>query len=109
MLFTFSIEEVLRLNNWIATIFNTRRGINLLQMFGRRRNNNRRMMWASLLGIGASAAAYRIGRNRNTNMMRPVRNVMNNLRTNGGQVPKMANAMEFAEEFVPNKKPFKNE
>lgn len=96
----------------MTMLFNSRQGKNLLKMVGRRRrNNNRGMMWASLLGIGASAAAYGLGRNRNnTNMMRPVQNVMNNLRSrNTGQMPNMANMTEFAKEVAPNKDPFKNQ
>ncbi|MCP3738061.1 hypothetical protein [Rossellomorea sp. BNER] len=105
------------MNNWIAMLFNSRQGKNLLKMVGRKRkNNNKRMMWASLLGIGASAAAYGLGRNQNnsntntnTKMMRPVQNVMNNLRTrNTGQMPSMANLTEFAKEVAPNNDPLKN-
>jgi hypothetical protein len=61
------------MNNWKTALLNT----------GGRRNgrkgNNRGMMWASLLGLGVSAAVYGLRRNRN--MMRPVQNAMNNIRT----------------------------
>ncbi|KAB2332135.1 hypothetical protein F7731_17775 [Cytobacillus depressus] len=91
------------MNNWIQLLFRLGRRQNLLNMFGRRRNN-RGMMWASLLGLGASAAAYGLGRNRKNNMQNPVQNLMNNFQfRSAGQMPKMANLTEFAKELVPNR------
>jgi 2-methylisocitrate lyase-like PEP mutase family enzyme len=83
------------MNNWKTALLNT----------GGRRNgrkgNNRGMMWASLLGLGVSAAVYGLRRNRN--MMRPVQNAMNNIRTRtAGSMPNVAAATEFAKELVPN-------
>jgi hypothetical protein len=96
------------LNNWIPALFNIGRRQNILKMFGRRRNN-RGMMWASMLGLGVSAAAYGLRRNRNRNMQDPVQNLMNNFRLrNDGQMPKMANLTEFSKELAPNNDPSTN-
>ncbi|HWO96008.1 MAG TPA: hypothetical protein VNM45_06695 [Bacillus sp. (in: firmicutes)] len=94
---------------WLTKLFNTRRNRQLLNMFGRRRNN-RGMMWTSLLGIMASAAAYGIGRNQNNNGMRGFfqRAGKNSGFTNLPQVIPMANRRayaEFAEEITPNQSP----
>jgi hypothetical protein len=89
--------------NWITALFNIGRRQNLLNMFGRR-GNNRGIMWVSMLGLGVSAAAYGLRRNRNRNMLSPVQNLMNKFRfRNTDQMPKMANLTEFSNELVPNK------
>jgi len=67
------------MNNWIPALLNTGRKQNIFTMFGRKRNN-RGMLWTSLFGLGVSAAAYGLRRNQNRNMLRPVQNVMNNIR-----------------------------
>lgn len=98
----------MKLNNWISALLNTGRRQNILKMFGRKRNN-RGMMWASLLGLGVSAAAYGLGRNRNRNILRPVQNVMNNIRIRtASQMPKAAAITEFSKELVPDKNPLTN-
>ncbi|MGG0412440.1 hypothetical protein [Peribacillus simplex] len=95
--------------NWVSMLVNTGRKKNMLNRFGRNRNNRRGMMWASLLGLGVSAAAYRLRRNRNRNMLLPVQNVMNNIRTRtAGQMPKVAAITEFSKELVPDKNPLTN-
>lgn len=64
------------------------------------------MIWASLLGLGASAAAYGLGRNRNTNMLRPAQNLINRFQTRtAGRMPNMAALPEFSKELVPNENP----
>jgi hypothetical protein len=96
------------MNNWITALLNTGRRQNILKMFGRKRNN-RGMMWASLLGLGVSAAAFGIRSNRNRNMLRPVQNVMNNIQTRtAGQMPNAAGITEFSNELVPDKNPLTN-
>ncbi|MBO1510161.1 hypothetical protein [Metabacillus bambusae] len=96
------------MNNWITALLNTGRRQNILKMFGRKRNN-RGMMWASLLGLGVSAAVFGIRSNRNRNMLRPVQNVMNNIRTQtAGQMPNAAGITEFSKELVPDKNPLTN-
>jgi hypothetical protein len=103
------IEEVFEIDNWVNTLFNTRRRRNLFNMFNKR-NNNQGIIWASLLSLGISAAALGLRRNGNRNMLTPVQNLMNNFRfRNNGQMPKMASAItEFSKELAPNKNPFTN-
>jgi hypothetical protein len=89
------------MNNWIPTLFNLGRRQNILKMFGRRRNN-RGVIWASMLGLGITAVAYGLRGNRNRNMLRPVQNVMNNIRMQtAGNRPNVAAITEFAKELVP--------
>jgi hypothetical protein len=96
------------MNNWIPMLLNTGRKQNTFKMFGRK-GNNRGMMWMSLLGVGVSAAAYGLRRNRNRNMLRPVQNVMNSIRTKtAGNMPSAAGITEFAKELVPNTNSLKN-
>jgi hypothetical protein len=112
MKWSFSIqikkEEVVEMLNWITTFLNTGGRQNFLKMFGMKRNN-RGMMWVSLLGLGVSAAAFGLGRNRNSNMLRPVQNVINNIRTrSNNQMPNAATLTEFSKELVPDKNPLTN-
>jgi hypothetical protein len=80
----------------------------LFNMFGKKRKN-RGMMWASLLGLGVSAAAYGLRRNRNMNSMQQLQSIMNNFRMNKpAQMPKMAGLTEFSKEILPNKNPSQN-
>jgi hypothetical protein len=92
------------MNNWIPALLNTKRKQNIFKIFGRKRNN-RGMVWASLLGLGVSAATYGLKRNQNRNMLRPVQNVMNNIRMRTtSNRPNVAAVTEFAKELVPNMK-----
>lgn len=94
--------------NWITTFLNTGGRQNFLKMFGMKRNN-RGMMWISLLGLGVSAAVFGLGRNRNRNMLQPVKNVINNIRTqSNSQIPNPATLTEFSKELVPDKNPLTN-
>ncbi|WP_338453014.1 hypothetical protein R4Z09_14770 [Niallia oryzisoli] len=96
------------MNNWILALLNTKRIQNIYNMFVRKRNN-RSMVWASLLGLGVSAAAYGLKRNQNRNMQRPVQNVMSNIRMRTtGNMPNVAAVTEFAKELVPNIKNLTN-
>lgn len=81
---------------------------NILQtVFGRKRNN-RGMLWATILGLGASAAAYGINRTRTRNMKKPLQNVMNTVKTPfKGQIPNAVLA-EFAKELAPDKNSLPN-
>lgn len=101
-------RKCLELNNWIPLLFRIGRRQNILNLFGRRRNN-RGMMWTSLLGLVVSAAAFGIGRNRNRNLLSPVQNFMNNIRMrNASQMRNMSTLMEFSKELEPNKSQLKN-
>lgn len=96
------------MNTWISALLNTGRRQNILKMFGRK-PGNRGMMWASLVSLGVSAAAYGLGRNRNRKSLSPVQNIMNNIRTGkAGRIPNTVALTEFAKELAPNKKPFTN-
>ena len=78
-------------------------------MFGRRRNNSG-IIWASLLGLGVSAAAYGIGKNQNRNMLGSVQNLMNNFRIpTSNQMPKMSTLTELSKELTPNEDSLNNE
>ncbi|WP_428909583.1 hypothetical protein [Niallia sp. Krafla_26] len=81
--------------NTLNTLFNMM-GRNKRNMFGKRRNN-KTIMWTTLIGLGASAAAYGMRRNRNVDISRTVQNAMNTMR-NGNMNHAMA---EFAQELMP--------
>lgn len=89
------------MNNWITALFNMSGRQNVLKMFGRRKNN-RGMIWASLLGLGVSAAVYGLRKTQIRNVPNPLQNLMGNLRFDNLQMPKTANLMEFSEELLPN-------
>lgn len=89
-------------------LLNIGRRQNFLKMFGIKRNN-RSLMWASLLGLAFSAAAFGLRRNRNSDMLRPVQNVINNIRTRtASQMPNATALTEFSKEIVPNNNPLTN-
>ena len=73
-------------------------------MFGRKRNNNG-MMWTSLLGLGISAVAYGLGKNRNRNMQTPVEHVTNRSRTQTANPMLKAALAEFSTELGLDKNP----
>lgn len=79
----------------------------ILNMFGRRRNN-RGIMWSSLIGLGISAAAYGLTRSHNTNMLKPIKNMMNNMDMGKTTQQSMAGVMEFAKELTTNKNQYTN-
>lgn len=104
----FSIEGVFELNNWMTALFNIGRRQNILNIFGRRRNNQG-MLWVSILGLGISAAAYGLRKNNAKNMLNSAQNLINNFRfRNITPMPRMANLTEFSKEIVPNKNSFTN-
>ncbi|USK35944.1 hypothetical protein LIT25_12030 [Bacillus sp. F19] len=90
---------------WINTLFNLGRSQPFLNMFGRRRRN-RGMVWASIVGLGISAAVFGLRRNQNRNLLSPIQNLVNNFRQNNLQNPvSISNKTAFAEfsnELTPN-------
>ena len=78
-----------------------------MNMFGKKRNNNG-MVWASVIGILVSAAAYFLRKNPGStqkskgNSNNTIQNVMNSLTTGKANSP-IPNAMvaEFAKELLP--------
>ncbi|EKN62986.1 hypothetical protein M670_02074 [Schinkia azotoformans MEV2011] len=96
------------MNNWLSALFRTKRGLNILNMFGNRRNN-RGIIWASLLGLGVSTAVYGLRNTRNTNILQPIQNVMNRVQSRtAGPMPNMADLTEFSEELIPQQNINKN-
>lgn len=91
------------MNNWVTTLFKIWGIKNLGRLLVRRRRKNRGMLWASLVGIGLSAAALGLGRNRDRNMLRPLRYAMNRMKNRVvNQMPNTAAMTEFADEFMPD-------
>ena len=74
----------------------------ILKIMGLKRDN-RRVMWTSLIGLGVSAAAFRIKRNKNrSNGNRALQNMMNKVQSNGNfQAANIAGLAEFAKEIIP--------
>ncbi|XJZ28936.1 hypothetical protein ACF5W4_09180 [Bacillota bacterium Lsc_1132] len=95
------------MNNWLNALFNTGRRQPLFNIFGKRRNNSG-MVWGSLIGLGLSAAAFGLTRNRNRISFRPFQGLMNNPQMGMVKNQNMAGLTEFAKEMVPNKNPFNN-
>lgn len=90
------------MNNWLNFLFRLAGKQNILNLFGRRRNN-RGLLWASLLGIGVSAAAIGFKRNGSIKLPDPVSKVMSNVKKPDiSQFTQLALA-EFAKEITPNK------
>ncbi|WP_141433611.1 hypothetical protein [Bacillus sp. 03113] len=97
------------MNNWVANLLSGRRP-SILQLFGRRRRN-RGMFWWSLLGIGVSAAAYRMRRTQSrAQIMNAVQSMLRNknTKTKPFRTPHEAAITEFSNEISPNKKPYSN-
>ncbi|AZV42607.1 hypothetical protein BAOM_1998 [Peribacillus asahii] len=92
------------MNNWISALLNIGMRKNMFKMFGRKRNN-RGMMWTSLLGLGVSAVAYGLGKNRNRNMQNPVEHVTNRSRTQTANPMLKAALTEFSKELGLDKNP----
>jgi hypothetical protein len=95
------------LNNfrWIKTLLTIGSSPRLLNMFGRKRRRNNGMVWASIIGLLASAAAFGIRRNQGGNMLQPIQNVMNKMGQNNFQnnTPLKTNGAfaEFSKEITP--------
>ncbi|MDQ0213996.1 hypothetical protein J2S13_000391 [Oikeobacillus pervagus] len=90
------------MNNWIKTFFNMARKQNMLNIFGRKRKN-RGIFWTSLLGLGMSAAAFGLGKNRNPNttQSQSIQNILNNFKKqNGSPTSNMSTLMEASQEIL---------
>jgi len=105
------------MDKWIGSILKLAAAQNLLKMFGYKPRKKRNLgTFASLLGIGLSAAAILYGRNGDTAMAgkerpRPMQkhrsasDIMNTLQAKGLANPTdMAAFAEIAEEFTPTHK-----
>lgn len=87
-------------NNWIDAVNDISKNINL---FGKRKTSKKGIMLASFLGLGISAAAYRIGKSQNqTNQTDRLQSLMDNFQKNKNiSLPNAAFA-EFAKELTPD-------
>ncbi len=99
------MKGVLNLNNkkWMSTLMNKSKKIN---MFGKKKTN-KGTVWASLIGLGMSAAAYGVGRSQsqNKNQTNPLQSLMKNIQQGSKNIsiPNMAGLTEFSEELNPKK------
>jgi hypothetical protein len=92
LLFPFHVRKgVLWMRDMIKPFFN---------MFGRKRNS-RGAMWASLLGLGISAAVFGLTRGKRINNMQPIQNLVQSFtpKTNFNQMNNAA-LTEFSEELL---------
>lgn len=88
-------------NEWLKTLNNISKNLN---MFGQKKRNGKGVFWASLLGIGVSAAAYQMGKNQRQNKSDRLQNLMDNFqKTKNISLPNLAMA-EFAKELAPDTK-----
>ncbi|MFZ3591757.1 hypothetical protein ACOI1C_21705 [Bacillus sp. DJP31] len=88
------------MNNLLSLLFNRGKKQPFLNMFGRN-NKGRGWLWGSLIGLGISAAALGLGRNRDKIPQ------FQNLKDNFGlekvlRKPNTAGVTEFSEELLPN-------
>jgi hypothetical protein len=82
-------------------LFNNRRKSSVLNLFGRKKRMNRRMLWSSLLSLGMSAAAYGLNRRRTNNASA---SSFNGLMKNRNMSTLQTAMAEFANELAPNSK-----
>ncbi|NMD69852.1 hypothetical protein HHO41_06095 [Bacillus sp. DNRA2] len=86
---------------WVKTVNNMSKNIN---WFGQKKRTNKGIFWASLLGLGASAAAYQMGKSQKQNKSDRLQSLMDNFqKTRNISLPNLAMA-EFAKELTPDKK-----
>jgi hypothetical protein len=82
-------------------LFNNRRKSSVLNLFGRKKRMNRRMLWSSILSLGMSAAAYGLNRRRTHN---DSASSFNGLMKNRNMSTLQMAMAEFASELAPNSK-----
>jgi hypothetical protein len=101
--FTSSKKDVLLMKNkWMKTVTTMSKNIN---MFGKRKKNGKGVMWASLLGLGMSAAAYSMGKNQNPKKSTDkLQSLMENFQKSRNIAIPNAALAEFAKEIAPEMK-----
>lgn len=71
------------------------------------KKTNKGTLWASLIGLGVSAAAYSVGRSQSQskNRTNPLQSLMKNIQQGSKNIsiPNMAGLTEFSEELSPKK------
>ncbi|MGF2616087.1 hypothetical protein FZC84_10960 [Rossellomorea vietnamensis] len=73
-----------------------------MNLFGRRKGMNRRMMWSSILSLGMSAAAYGLNRRRTNTHSSGI--VQGGLMKNRNMSMLQQAMAEFANEIAPDNK-----
>lgn len=58
------------------------------------------MLWASLIGLGVSAAAFGLRRKQNNQLLQPIQNMIKNFQPN--QLQNQQSFAEFSKELMPN-------
>ncbi|TKI40263.1 hypothetical protein [Bacillus mycoides] len=89
--------------NFLMSLFNSKKITQqMFELFGNKKKNNKRWIWASLLGLGT---VFGLLTTRNSSMMRPIKHTFqgfqNKTRTFIPSKVNLAN-MEFADEITPN-------
>ena len=79
--------------------FKRRTKENFLRLFGKKKSH-KGWIWSSLIGLGVSALAYGVGKNRSDNVAQPLQKMMSNFRL-GGNNQNLAELMEISNEIVP--------
>lgn len=89
-------------------ISNLGRKQDIFKGFGKK-GTNKGMLWASLAGLGVSAAIYGMRKNGNKDVKQPLQHVMENFRTQSPNQMAIASAIaEFSKELTPDKNLNKN-
>ncbi|MGD7023876.1 hypothetical protein ACQCVK_14840 [Rossellomorea vietnamensis] len=88
------------MNHLLSRLFSRRRS-SFINLFGRRKGMNRRMIWSSILSLGMSAAAYGLNRRKNNHSSGSGQGGLMKNRN----MSMLQNAMaEFANEIAPDNK-----
>lgn len=99
----FTMRKCHSMNKGLTTLLKTKNAKSLLKMFDRKKTSRSGMLWATLLGLGVSAAAM-IAKNHNTGnekIENPIKNTMNHTPETNASLPPnlMAMAAEFSKEL----------
>ncbi len=87
------------MNNWISILLQIVGRQNFFDIFDKRRNN-RGIIWASLVGLGISAAAFGLRKSGKRKLMNPLQNIMyDSPKRNATPIL----VTEFSKELVPYK------
>lgn len=88
--------------NWILTLFNRRTVNNISRLFGKKKSN-RGMMWASLIGLIITVAAWGAKKNGSNSMQNPLLNIMENMQNRpNANILNAISTSEFSKELLPD-------
>lgn len=85
-------------DKWMKAVNNISKSVN---MIGKRKTSKKGVMLASFLGLGMSAAAYRLGKNQNRNKSDKLQSLMDNFQKSKNISLPNAAIAEFAKELSP--------